>query len=367
MGYHRNLHVLDRLIEEHMDESDAASSSAAPRGRASFVRGADKVESLVERLENAGSPDHFKILLFAHYPTFATLIFDDKIFVYPYAYRVSGTDSPILQIRDGTPEAEFVKENARRVLRDAVPARDVVKARQDSRFYSSQWKRAAVFAIPEPDTRLYQAASALLGYDIWRGEKVSPYGELACMRQYVGDVANFGFHLALTDALFFCNSAMIERVKSELRWLSGQFPPVSLASIYVDNDKRDPMSAALWASDKSGTLEALHHELIGRVYGMAISSEFRTESVQYPQHDVRTELMARRYGAPNILGGFAPHFPLCSAMPAESAARERVIEDLRAAVAPAATENCKLSRIVLAVRDSADGRWRVLDHFRLHG
>jgi hypothetical protein len=331
------------------------------------VRGASNVKALVERLEKAGNPNYFEVLLFAHYPTFAILIFDDQIFIYPYAYKVSGTYSPVLQIKDGSPEAEFFKEHARRVLNDAVPARDVVKARQDSRFSSTEWKSAAVFAIPEPDTQLYQAGSAVLGYDIWRGAEIFPSDELSYIRQYVGGAANSGFHLTLADALFFCNSAMIERVKAELRWLAEQFSPVSLASIYVDEDIRDPTAAVLRASDNSGTLEALHHELVSRVYGIAISSGFRVGREQYPQHDARARLMVQRYGAPNILGAFAPHFPLCSAMPTESAARKRIMEDLKSATAQATAEKCELSRIVLAIRDSVDGRWRILDHFRLDG
>jgi hypothetical protein len=244
-----------------------------------------------------------------------------------------------------------------------------VKARQDPRFYSAKWQSAAIFAIPEPDTQLYQAGSAVLGYDIWRGAEILSSADHSFVRQHVGDAANFGFHLTLADALFFCNPAMIERVRAELRWLAEKFSPVSLTSIYVDENIQDPTAAVLRASDNSGTLEALHHELVSRVYSIAISSGFRAgrPGKRYPQLDARARLMVQRYGAPNILDAFTLHFPLCSAMPTESETRRRVMEDLKSAMAQAVTENCELSRIVLAIRDSIDDRWRVLDHFRLGG
>ena len=369
MGHHRNPHVLDRLIEEHMDESELIAGGNAPREYASFTRGADKVKALAERLERAGNPENFKLLLFTHYPTFATLIFDDQIFVYPYAYIVSGTDSPVLQIKDGTPEAQFVRKNAQRIAHDAIPARDVVQARRDQRYHSNQWKTAAVLAIPERDTHLYRAGSDVLGYDIWQGEEIPLSEKNDYIRKHVGDAGNSGFNLALTDPLLFGNQAMIERVRAELRWLAEQFPAVSLTAMSVTESLHDPQVAVLKASDESGTLEALHHELVSRVYGIAISSQFRTRrsSKQYSLYDARAKFMIQRYGAPNILSAFAPHFTLCSAMPADPAARNRILEELKSALGGSITENCSLTRIVLAVHDSGDDRWSVLDDFKLDG
>lgn len=173
-------------------------------GRAFIQR---NVQSLVERLELAGNPHTFKVLLFEHYPTFAILIFDDKIFVYPYAYQVLGNTSPIFQIRDtGAPEAEFFKAHAQRVLNDAVPALDVVRIRRNPGFYSGTWKSAAVFLIPEEDTDLYRTGSAILGYDIWRQCEVAVPMGFPDLRSYVGEAANFGFHVTLP---MHCSSAIM--------------------------------------------------------------------------------------------------------------------------------------------------------------
>ena len=349
MGHHRNPHVLDRLIEEHMDDGQPVRDGKTAQEYAPFTRGADKVKALVERLQRIGNPEHFEVLLFAHYPTFATLIFDEQIFVYPYAYIISGTHSPILQIKDGTPAAQFVR-NAQTMLRDAVPACDVVQARRDQTYQSNEWKTAAVFAIPESDTHLYQAGSDVLGYDIWQGNPVSSSEKNSYIRRHVGDAADFGFHLALTDPLLFGNQAMIERVRAELRWLAEQFSAVSLTAMSIEESLHDPAVALLQASDASGALEALHHELVSRVYGIAISSAFRARrsSEQHPQYDARAKFMIQRYGAPNILSAFAPHFTLCSAMPADPAARSQVLEDLKSVIGGAAAESCVLTRLVLA-------------------
>ncbi len=359
LGNNRSPHVLDRLVEEHMDEN-----------RAPFDRGGRNVRALVERLENAGDPDSFKVLLFEHYPTFAILIFDDQIFIYPYAYQVLGTSSPILQIKDnGSPEAEFFKAHAQRVLNDAVPARDVVKAQQNPGFYSSKWKSAAVFAIPEPDTDLYRAGSAVLGYDIWREAEISPSREHAYMRQYVGGAANYGFHLTLADALFFCNAAALERVRAELRLLAEQFAPICLTSFNLIDGFQSSEAAVLQVSDDSGTLEALHHELVGRVYSVAISSTFKAGRARklLPQNETRARLMVKRYGTPYILAAFTPHFTLCSAMPTDPATRARILRDLNSSTSSAAEENCEINEIVMVVRDADEERWKVLERFRLRG
>jgi len=359
LGNSGSPHVLDRLIEERMDEN-----------RAPLGRGARNVQALVERLENAGNPDAFKFLLFEHYPTFAILIFGNQIFVYPYAYQVLGTSSPILQIKDdGSPETEFFKAHAQRVLRDAVPARDVVKAHHNSGFYSSEWKSAAVFAIPEPDTEFYQAGSALLGYDIWREAKIPASGEHAYIRQYVGEAANYGFHLTLADALFFCNAAALNRVRAELRLLAEQFNSVCLTSSGIFDGFQDPAATVLQVSDNSGTLEALHHELVGRVYSIAISSTFRAGRARkrLPQNESRARLMVKRYGAPYILASFTPHFTLCSAMPTDPATRARILRDLNSNSILAAGENFEINEIVMVVRDSGEERWRILERFRLRG
>jgi hypothetical protein len=360
MGNTRSPHVLGRLIEEEMKEN------RPPTGRAFIQR---NVETLVERLALAGNPAAFKVLLFEHYPTFAMLMFDDKIFVYPYAYQVLGNTSPIFQIRDtGSAEAEFFKAHAERVLNDAVSASDLVNARQTPRFYSAAWKNAAVFAIPEEGTELYKAGTAILGYDIWRQCDVAIPSGCPDLRKHVGAAADFGFHITLADALYFSNDAEIDRVQAELRMLAEEFAPVWLTAFDL-SDLQDPDILVLRVRDESGTLEAIHHELVARVYSMAISSTYKAGKTRkrFPLGDARARLMVNRYGSPYIIKEFSPHFTLCSAMPAVEAERADVERQADAYIGPGSTDACEIAELVLVERGNDEQRWHVLNRFRLRG
>ena len=361
LGNSKSPHVLDRLIEEQMDQNRPST------GRIFTER---NVQSLIERLALAGNPNTFRVLLFEHCPTFAILIFDDKIFIYPYAYQVLGNTSPIFQIRDtGTPEVEFFKEHAQRVLNDAIPALDVMRVKQDPKFYSARWRSAAVFLIPEDDTNLYRTGSSILGYDIWRQCEVPvPMGS-ADLRPYVGDAANFGFHLTLADALYFSNDAEIERIKAELRMLTEDFAPIWLTSFDLADRFQDPNAAVLRVSDESGAMEAIHHELVARMYSVAISSTFKAGRTRrrIPPHDTRARLMVSRYGAPYILKEFNPHFTLCSAMPEDEKERTEVVRQLESYVQSGVGGACEVGELVLVVRDNEEERWKVLERFRLRG
>jgi hypothetical protein len=361
MGNPQSPQVLDRLIEEEMKEHRPAT------GRAFIQR---NIQSLVERLVLAGNPSTFRVLLFDHYPTFAILVFDDKIFIYPYAYQVLGNTSPIFQIRDtGTQEAEFFKAHVERVLTDAVPALDTVKVRRNPAFYSAAWKSAAVFLIPEEDTNLYRTGSSILGYDIWRQSDVAVPRGSADLRSYVGEAANFGFHVTLADALYFSNDAEIERIKAELRMLTEEFAPLWLTSFDLVDQFQDPNAIVLRVADESGELEAIHHELVTRMYSLAISSTFKAGKTRkrIPPSDARARLMVNRYGAPYILKEFNPHFTLCSAMPEDEMERAEVVRQLESCVESGMGEPCEIGELVLVVRDTEERRWKVLESFRLRG
>jgi hypothetical protein len=361
LGNTRSPHVLDRIIEEEMYEN------RSPFGRGFIER---NVQTLVERLTLAGNPSTFRVLLFDHYPTFATLIFDDKIFVYPYAYQMLGNMSPIFQIQDtGTPEAEFFKAHVKRVLNDAVPALDRVRIRQNSGLYSATWRSAAVFLIPDKDTDLYRAGSAVLGYDIWRQCDVAvPMGS-ADLRSYVGDAANFGFHITVADVLYFSNDAEIERIRAELRMLTEEFAPIRLTSFDLADRFQDPNAVVLRVSDESGALEAIHLELVARMYSLAISSAYKAGRTpkRIPPGDARARLMVKRYGAPYIIKEFNPHFTLCSAMPEDEMERAEVVRGLESCVESGVREACEIGELVLVVRNAEESRWQVLESFRLRG
>ena len=74
------------------------------------------------------------------------------------------------------------------------------------------------------------------------------------------------------------------------------------------------------AEDPSGTLEALHHELVHRANRRAVASNYSL-GLANPSRDKdfeRAALMIKRYGAPYILKRFVPHFTLLTNVPTEA-------------------------------------------------
>jgi hypothetical protein len=189
------------------------------------------------------------------------------------------------------------------------------------------------------------------------------------LRSYVGEAANFGFHVTLADALYFSNDAEIERIKAELRMLTEEFAPLWLTSFDLVDQFQDPNAIVLRVADESGELEAIHHELVTRMYSLAISSTFKAGKTRkrIPPSDARARLMVNRYGAPYILKEFNPHFTLCSAMPEDEMERAEVVRQLESCVESGMGEPCEIGELVLVVRDTEERRWKVLESFRLRG
>ncbi len=71
-------------------------------------------EYLIKRLlrleDHIGDRSRFAINLFSHYPTYAMLIFDDDIYVYPYGYKSLGNFSPTFYWTGLDPAFQFFNQ-----------------------------------------------------------------------------------------------------------------------------------------------------------------------------------------------------------------------------------------------------------------
>ncbi|MGB9591952.1 MAG: DUF1045 domain-containing protein, partial [Candidatus Kryptoniota bacterium] len=362
MGNPFSPHVIDRLVEEE------TTGERAPVGREGIER---NVKALLQRLDLEGNPPGFNLCLFNHYPTFATLIFDDEIFVYPYAYQTLGNISPILHFRnDGSEEASFFISNAERIIRDAVPARDVIIAHINRRYYSDKWVAAAVYIVPEANEAIYRFGSSVLGYDIWRQSPIEAgTQDIGSIRTYVGDAVEFGFHMTIADALFFATIAEIERIKAELRILAEDFSPFKLTNFIVVDRFQDVGDIVLLCDDQSGVTEALHHELLARMHTMAVSSNYllgRTRK-KPPSPPARAGLMMNRYGSPYVIKRFEPHFTLCGAPPADPTVRKEVVDRLQRAFSETVGSETEIDvdEICLLVKRNGEKYWKVAEKYKL--
>ncbi len=363
LGNPWNPHVENRLIEEEM------RGARPPIGKQGIER---SIRDLVQRHKAAGSPPGLRICLFNHYPTFATLIFDRDIFIYPYAYQVLGNTSPVFHVIDNdSKEALFFLRNAERIVSDAVPAADLVAIMEDHKHYSEKWLGVAVYVVPKPASEFYQYGSSVLGYDVWK-EKELPLGdsELADLREYTGDALEYGFHATLVDALYCVSESDVDRIRAELRTLSEDFAPFVLSCFRIDSTFRGGSDVVVRCEDASGTVEALHHELLSRVNRLAISSRYITGHTKkgVPSQDrARSSLMIRRYLSPFILSRLEPHFTLCTNMPRDEDTRAKVVQKLEAGLANLGELSVEVDGICLMVRRHEEAHWRVLESYALSG
>ena len=350
-------HVEDRLIEEETRDN------RPPVGREGILK---NVAALVERLAKAGNPRQCRVLLFEHYPTMATLVFDEDIFFYPYAYQVLGNLSPIFHLNnDGGEVASFFIHNMERIVRDAVPAEEVLKGRRSPGQVSPSWIAAAVYAIPQLTDPFYELGSSILGYDI-RNERNTEPGPFSDLRKYVGDARPFGLHATIADALFFATESAVDRVEAELRMLTKDFSPFVFSGLRVVHGIDERGDIVVRCKDDSGTCEAIHHEMVSRVYGMAISSYYISGGGgdRMSRLGKRDALMMHRYGAPFIFDRFRLHFTLLANPPADPVETSNATQTIEKEMARLESDKVMIQELVL-VTMASDGLWRIRERFPL--
>jgi hypothetical protein len=354
-------HILDRLIEEEM------GGKRAPVGRHGIER---NTKALIQKVAGAGNPRAMRVCLFEHYPTFATLIFDDDIYVYLYAYQLLGTASPIFHFRDdGTDEARFFVENSQRILRDAVPAVDVISSHSDRRYYSKDWIGAALYAIPDAGDPFYLFGSSIIGYDVRAEKPVDSGAGFADLQPAVGDAEEYGFHATLADALYFSSEAQLDRIRAELEFVAEDFPAFDLSNLRVADTLPNEESIIVLCDDATGVAEAIHHELVSRVYSTCISSQYLTGRIKKKLREpkaARDRLMLDRYGSPNILRQLVLHFTLLSSPPHDPAERGELIVRIQSELEHRVPSGrVEINELCLMVRRNGDTHWTILDRFPL--
>lgn len=309
-----------RLIEEEIGDIKP------PVGQSGMLK---RLDTLLNMWRALGEPETISINLFTHYPTFALMIVDSEYFVYPYGYACLGNFSPVFQFSADL-EADrsvvaYLEAHYRRVRDGALPARDVARIRQNHRFELSALQPFAVYFIPPADSSLYAFGSRVLGYDVRAGQPVnSPWAAS------VGGAADFGFHLTISDALYFLNAQTIAHVKASIRFIVQGLHPFRLTDFEIRPFPNE-QSLAICLNDPSGALEILHYEMIQRVYRRAIASNYSL-GLAAPDRDRRSEranLLIKRYHAPYIMKSFNPHFTLLSGIPPQE--RERVRQEVEIA------------------------------------
>jgi hypothetical protein len=305
--------VETRLIEEETWEANAI-------GRQGMKR---LLETMLRDRKTIGDPSNFSLKLFSHYPTMALLILDDEeYFVYPYGYARFGTSSPVIHYSKKNHEHQFMikflDEQYELIRHSAVDAQLVCDLHNKRKVSLDKLVPFAVYFVPEAQSPLYKFGSQVLEYDLHAGHflPVSP------LHDYVGAAASFGFHLTVADALYCVHPDEIKLIAKEIEFIAQEFQPFHLT---VEFRKNFPtkQSISLVCKDDSGSLEALHHEMVCRCCRKAVASNYDLEAFDFEQakqdrvysSEPRTSLIKQHYHAPYILQQFRPHFSLLTTVP----------------------------------------------------
>ncbi len=294
--------VENRLVEEELGHI------RPPVGRIGLQT---RLESLLAERRSLRDPTSISIRLFRHYPTFALLIADEEYFIYPYGFATLGNFSPVVRFSaTRTSESkiiQFLEKHYSRVKASSIDAVQAFQMRSRPVTSKGTLEACAIYFVPPEESDLYRFGSATLGYDVRQEKRIQSRWE-----DRVGEAASFGFHVTCADVLYFFNQQEIDLIVEELRFLAKEFDPFEILNLNLQADCPDPSSISLAFDDPSGCLEAIHFELVHRVYRKATASNYSLRSARCArdQSTRRMDFMIRRYKAPYILGSYMPHFTL---------------------------------------------------------
>jgi hypothetical protein len=302
----------NRLIEEETGEWSPSV------GYSGLVK---RAETLLREWRLCGSPQEISLYMFDHYPTMAIIIIDGHYFVYPYGYATLGNFSPVLyysaEEETYAPMRRFLDHQVEMIRRNSTPMELVARTfpHAEQRIAIEKTVPAAVYFVPPPESELYQFGTRILGYDVHKGVVLSD--EEGDYRD--SEAHRCGFHMTLCDVLYFLKKADIQWIYEEVRFLAESIKSFPIRDLHLAKDFPDKGTISLCMTDPTGTLEALHHELVHRLYRRSIGSNFtfRTTNRAKGSFTQRDRLMIDRYHAPFILSAFRPHFTLMTDIQAE--------------------------------------------------
>jgi hypothetical protein len=345
--------VIDRLIEEE------SAGNRPPVGRLGIER---NIRALLKHLDNVNNPSNFRVLLFEHYPTYATYMIDRDVFIVPYMYRMLGWQAPVLHFKDkGSAVARSLVDSAERMLKDAVPAQDVFGSERIRRKQSDDWTQVCVAIIPDAKQRVSRFGAAAVGFDISRGSRAeTSLGTILGLEKSVGDLAERGFCAPVVGPLYLPNQPAVQRVVATLTLVAADLPRFHLTNWRIEDRWRTTGEIVLSCQDDSGVAEALHSELAPRVYRRALTVlPPGGRPATGGRFAARDSLMIRRYGSPDVLSRFDVHFPICVDPPMDSVARRGLVEHLANAFREVGMDSVLIDRVHVIVKESAAPNWEV--------
>jgi hypothetical protein len=323
---------------------------------------------LLAAREKLSDKSKFVLRLFPFYPTYALFIFNGKdYFFYPYGYTKLGTLSPVLHFSKDNPAHQvmirFLDAQAERVKERSAEADLIFNLHEDKKVEPSLLTAFAVYLIPPADSPLYQFGSEILEYDVREKREF----QRTKWHNAIGAALDFGLHVTVADALYCAIKSDVNLICKEVEYLAGGFRPFTL-NLSIEKDFPNERGIALVCQDKTGSLEAIHHEMVARVYRFAAASNYSLGLAQ-PDRDQdreRAKLMIKRYHAPYILQRFKPHFSLLSDVPSER--KDQIYAEIKKLYEKRIEEPfIEISHVAVMYRPDPKGHWQILKEYKLGG
>jgi uncharacterized protein DUF1045 len=345
--------VQTRLIEEE-------TSDIKPKIRKAGLLG--WLSELLLIRDKLDDKSKFILRLFPFYPTYALFVFNGQdYFYYPYGYAQLGTLSPVTHYSAKNPShkvmIQFLDLQHKQISQRSSDANLVYSLHKgdDKKPELSQLAAFAVYIVPSATSALYEWGSKILEYDV-REKNGLP---TAKWHKCVGAASEFGLHITIADALYCATEADVNLIGKEVEFLAHEFRPFTL-NLTLEKDFPNERGISLVCQDKTGSLEALHYEMVSRVYRKAIASNYSL-GLAHADRDSdreRTNLMIEHYHAPYILQRFTPHFSLLSAVPAEK--KEQVYQEINDYLTRHKVEmSIEIRTIAVMNRPTQTGHWQI--------
>jgi len=351
-----------RLIEEEMGDPKP------PIGESGLLR---RLNMLLNIWKDRKYPETISIKVFTHYPTFALIIVDNEYFIYPYGYATLGNFSPVLsfskEVRADQYFIDFLDKQCNLIKAHAIDARMTFEfGRQPIRrrrtFDIKNLQPFALYFIPPITSDLYLFGTKILGYDVRNGDL-----QKSAWSKQVGIAQEFGFHLTLCDSLYFFNEAEVKSIQEEIKFILKNFLTFNISGFLLEAGFPDKNSISIRVEDQSGSLEALHHEIVHRVYRRAAASNYELglASLKRDKDIDRARLMMERYHAPYIFHRFTPHFTLLTNVSPEE--QPQVLKEFEKMFSQKVQEQTiRVERLAFMTRLAENDRWVIKEEIQLY-
>ncbi len=213
--------------------------------------------------------------------------------------------------------------------------------------------RYALYFVPAPDTVLYQAGAALLGYDVYSGKRVPFPGSLALAHDDWSALTSapraYGFHATLKAPFRLAPGRSAVELTAELQSFAAGRAPVAVTAAV----RAIGRFAAVVPGEPSPALDALAADCVRAFDGFRapLTEDERRKRLTAPLSDRHKENLAR-WGYPYVFDDFRFHMTLTGPLAPER--QEPVLACLRGALAAVDGRPLAVDRIALLCQPDRD-------------